>query len=101
MDPALPTARASSRARSQQRVAEAAAQARRRAGARLAARAPLPEDRARPPAARLGRRGAEARAAVDVIPVRVLVGLPRNCRLLSDAGLRVVADPVREQLLQL
>src|SRR3954447_3215374 len=39
--------------------------------------------------------------AVDHVAVRVLVGLPRDSRLLVDARLRVVTDTLREDLLKL
>src|SRR3954447_15008933 len=39
--------------------------------------------------------------AIDHAAVRVLVGLPRDRRLLVDARLRVVAHTLREDLLQL
>src|SRR3954452_2387849 len=46
-------------------------------------------------------RWRERATAIDHAAVRVLVGLPRDRRLLVDARLRVVADTLREDLLKL
>src|SRR5205807_10390972 len=43
----------------------------------------------------------ERPSAVDDVPVRVLIGLPRRRRALAHTGLGVVADAGREGLLQL
>src|SRR4051794_21336851 len=59
------------------------------------------EDRGHPTGARAGRHRAERLAAVDHRAVGVLVGLPRDRRLLADAGLGPVADAAREGVAQL
>src|SRR5919112_365502 len=65
--------------------------------------ADMPGDYPRALAAERGaaRRPAQRTAAVDHVPLAVLVGLPRAGRVASQARLGEVADPLREDRLHL